>query len=143
MNLSDWDCTLEPTDGPRRALRLGLRLIKGLRREEAEKLVALRGGGYRSPLDLWQRAVGFNRRHRAWIDAKLREQVDRDAARLIVAGPTAVLCAEVPVLPNAPKRYVHTQAPRLETADALATSVLSVALLQFTLDTQHCRQRSH
>jgi len=36
---SQWDCTLEPTpSGP--AIRLGMRLVKGLSQEEAEKLVA-------------------------------------------------------------------------------------------------------
>ncbi|MBI1189603.1 MAG: DNA polymerase III subunit alpha [Tepidisphaera sp.] len=36
---SQWDCTLEPTpSGP--AIRLGMRLVRGLSQEEAEKLVA-------------------------------------------------------------------------------------------------------
>ena len=91
VNLSGWDCSLEPTDGPRHALRLGLRQIKGLRKEDAKKLVALRGGGYRSPLDLWQRAallpktlvrlaeadafqsLGLDRRQAAWAVKKLAE----------------------------------------------------------------------
>jgi len=45
VNLSDWDCTLEPdgADG-RPALRLGLRQIDGLQEEEiTEKLIAVRG----------------------------------------------------------------------------------------------------
>ena len=45
VNLSDWDCTLEPegADG-RPALRLGLRQIDGLQKEEiTEKLIAVRG----------------------------------------------------------------------------------------------------
>ncbi len=41
INASDWDCTLEPTDaGP--ALRLGLRLVKHLSRNGAERLLAAR-----------------------------------------------------------------------------------------------------
>ena len=50
VNHSDWDSTLEPLapgpDGwPRHALRLGLRLVKGLRQEDAERLVAARARG--------------------------------------------------------------------------------------------------
>jgi error-prone DNA polymerase len=38
---SDWDCTLERGSG-RRAVRLGLRQVKGLRQDEAERLIAAR-----------------------------------------------------------------------------------------------------
>jgi error-prone DNA polymerase len=90
VNHSLWDCTLEPGE-ERPALRLGLRQIKGLNREEAGKLVAARGTGYRSPLDLWQRAglvpatlvrlaeadafqsLDLDRRQAAWAVKKLSE----------------------------------------------------------------------
>jgi len=68
VNLSAWDCTLEP--GPRardrvsarhaeragaiwarHAVRLGLRQVKGLSQTAAERLVALRGRGYDSVAD--------------------------------------------------------------------------------------------
>jgi len=39
---SDWDCTLEETTGQQPAVRLGLRLVSGLSREGAERLVAAR-----------------------------------------------------------------------------------------------------
>ena len=43
---SDWDCTLEPHQGPggspQMALRLGLRLVKGLGRQPAQALVRAR-----------------------------------------------------------------------------------------------------
>ncbi len=55
VNASTWDCTLEMgRDGY--ALRLGLRLIKGLREEDADWLYAARGNGYAHPLDVWRRA---------------------------------------------------------------------------------------
>jgi error-prone DNA polymerase len=91
VNLSAWDCTLEPSAGGRRALRLGLRQIKELNREEATTLVDRRGDGYRSPLDLWQRAglrpatlvrlaeadafqsLGLDRRQAAWAVKRLTE----------------------------------------------------------------------
>ncbi|MBC7166395.1 error-prone DNA polymerase [Phenylobacterium sp.] len=44
---SDWDCTLEPAkDGGRlKAVRIGLRQIKGLREDEVKRLVAARAAG--------------------------------------------------------------------------------------------------
>jgi len=65
VNYSDWDCTLEPgyiggtpsqTTGARYALRLGLRQIKGLARDDADWIVAARANGYAKPFDLWRRA---------------------------------------------------------------------------------------
>ncbi len=60
LNLSDWDCTLEPAADPLRgpacALRLGLRQIKGLAEADARRLVERRGNGYPDPLTLWRRA---------------------------------------------------------------------------------------
>ena len=49
VNHSDWDCTLEPPAGGRRpdlqAVRLGLRLIHGLRRTDADRIAAARRPG--------------------------------------------------------------------------------------------------
>ena len=72
VNYSDWDCTLEHGAGPgpargsigwgvtaappARTLRLGLRQLKGLREEDMQRLVAIRGRGYGSVLDLRERA---------------------------------------------------------------------------------------
>ncbi len=61
VNLSEWDCTLEPggdPDGPGQGmcLRLGLRQVKGVAREDAARLVAARGNGYRDPAAVWRRA---------------------------------------------------------------------------------------
>ena len=113
VNHSEWDCTLEPvgerkTDAPQRewtgeghgdpvgqgsdaanppprmALRLGLRQIRGLREEDATRIVTAREEGYRSPADLrWRAAIrptvltrlaradaftstGLDRRQAAW-----------------------------------------------------------------------------
>ena len=43
-------------EGPRWALRLGLRQIKGFAAADAERLVAARGPGYSDPRALWQRS---------------------------------------------------------------------------------------
>ena len=94
VNHSRWDCTLEPPgDGsppqPRRALRLGLRQIRGLREEDAVRIVDAREGRYRSPADLRRRAgvspsvlvrlaradafasTGLDRRQAAWAIGSL------------------------------------------------------------------------
>ena len=80
VNRSLWDCTLEGA-----ALRLGLRQIRGLKEDAADRLIAARGDGYRSPLDLWERtgispavltrlasadaftSMGLDRRQAAWV----------------------------------------------------------------------------
>ena len=66
VNLSDWDCTLEPGGGERpafaeaaagkMALRLGFRQVKGLSEDDAEALVKARANGYGDPLAIWRRA---------------------------------------------------------------------------------------
>jgi error-prone DNA polymerase len=57
VNASGWDCTLEPVEGRYLAVRLGLRMAKGLARAHADEIVGRRGGApYRSVEDLWRRA---------------------------------------------------------------------------------------
>ncbi len=66
LNASRWDCTLEPPDDPRAtggrlALRLGMRLVKGLRAEAIAKLVLAREAPpesrpYASAEDAWRRS---------------------------------------------------------------------------------------
>ncbi|MCC6780348.1 MAG: error-prone DNA polymerase, partial [Hyphomicrobiales bacterium] len=72
VNLSDWDCSLEPGSDPRQrinarhvdmkddirathALRLGLRQISGLSEDHARKIESVRGSGFDSVHDLWLR----------------------------------------------------------------------------------------
>ncbi|WP_353857942.1 error-prone DNA polymerase [Azospirillum formosense] len=89
VNASDWDCTLEPLspspgagEGIRYALRLGLRLVRGMDEEDARRMVLCRGAGYRDPYDLWRRALmpvaGLERLARA--DAFRSVGLDRRAA---------------------------------------------------------------
>jgi error-prone DNA polymerase len=58
VSTSEWDCTLERSPGGRPALRLGLRLAKGLSGAGAERMVAARsaGGAFTSVQDLTERA---------------------------------------------------------------------------------------
>ncbi|RWH46668.1 MAG: DNA polymerase III subunit alpha, partial [Mesorhizobium sp.] len=58
VNASRWDCTLEPTgDEGRFAVRLGLRMVRGLANIHAASIVAARGDRpFASIDDLWRRA---------------------------------------------------------------------------------------
>ncbi|TPW32212.1 DNA polymerase III subunit alpha [Martelella alba] len=56
VNHSAWDCTLERRSDRDHALRLGLRQIRGFRKEDAEWLEQARGNGYQTPEDVWLRA---------------------------------------------------------------------------------------
>jgi error-prone DNA polymerase len=57
VNTSGWDCALEPAEGRYLAVRLGLRMAKGLAHVHADEIVARRGDvPYRSVEDLWRRA---------------------------------------------------------------------------------------
>ncbi|HAU75017.1 MAG TPA: error-prone DNA polymerase, partial [Agrobacterium sp.] len=57
INASRWDCTLEPTDDRRFAVRLGLRMVKGLANKHGAAIVAAREDqSFQSIDDLWRRA---------------------------------------------------------------------------------------
>ena len=59
VNASRWDCTLEPRHARNRglAVRLGLRVVKGMNNQHAARLVAHRGDApYHSVDEIWQRA---------------------------------------------------------------------------------------
>ncbi|MCC0062801.1 MAG: error-prone DNA polymerase [Defluviimonas sp.] len=56
VNASQWDHTLERRADGQLALRLGFRLIKGFREEDAGWIAAARGNGYRDPEAVWLRA---------------------------------------------------------------------------------------
>jgi error-prone DNA polymerase len=55
VNASDWDCTLETRDG-QSALRLGLRLVRGLPERVAQAIVSRRTTPYQSVTELAARA---------------------------------------------------------------------------------------
>jgi error-prone DNA polymerase len=58
VQLSSWDCTLEPREDGEPALRLGLRQVKGFSNAAADRLVAARAPrAFRSPQDLAERAA--------------------------------------------------------------------------------------
>ena len=58
INGSEWDCTLEPADGRYFAMRLGLRMAKGLSEGHAARLTAHRRAlAYRDVEYAWRRAA--------------------------------------------------------------------------------------
>lgn len=96
VNASRWDCTLEPTgrDDGLLAVRLGLRMVKGLGNAEAARLVSCREDRpFASVDDLWRRAgipaaalvelaeadafrpaIGLARREALWAIKALRDE---------------------------------------------------------------------
>ncbi|WP_417791033.1 error-prone DNA polymerase [Stutzerimonas xanthomarina] len=103
---SGWDCSLEPTDTHQPAIRLGLRLVRGFRQEDARRIEAARQQ---------QAFVGIDDLClRARLDARAREQLadagalkglvgHRHQARWAVAGfePQLRLFAEQVQTPEA------------------------------------------
>ncbi|MFW2829822.1 error-prone DNA polymerase [Sphingomonas sp. ID0503] len=94
-NASRWDCTLEPTeDDSRFAVRLGLRMVKGLANSHGAAIVAARADQpFASIADLWRRAgvpsaalvqlaeadafrpaLGLARREALWAIKALRDE---------------------------------------------------------------------
>ncbi|NDC58451.1 MAG: DNA polymerase III subunit alpha, partial [Alphaproteobacteria bacterium] len=71
VNCSAWDNTLERRADGRLALRLGFRQMQGVREEQAARITAQRGAGYRTVEDLARRA-GLN-------GSALRALADADA----------------------------------------------------------------
>jgi error-prone DNA polymerase len=110
VNASRWDCTLEPTaDETRFAVRLGLRMVKGLANAHAAAIVAARvDRPFTSVDDLWRRcgtpvaaltkiaeadgfrpAFGLARRETLWAIKGLRdEELPLFAAASAQAGTT-------------------------------------------------------
>src|ERR1700730_9666243 len=74
VNASGWDCTLEAIDDERFAVRLGLRMVRGLANKDGAAIVASRADTpFGSVDDLWRRA--------RVPSASLVELADADAMR--------------------------------------------------------------
>jgi len=102
---SDWDCTLEPEPGEALAIRMGLRLVRGLAEADARRLAQARAQRpWRDVEDLCLRA-GLDARARAHLaDAGALRGLasDRHQARWQVAAvqPQLPLFADVDPLPE-------------------------------------------
>jgi error-prone DNA polymerase len=107
IRFSAWDCTLEQAEkGRLRAVRLGFRLVKGMRLDETEKLIAARQAGALSPEDIARKAglargvleriaeadafrsAHLDRRAALWRASALKGErtVERDAPLLALIG---------------------------------------------------------
>jgi error-prone DNA polymerase len=142
INQSDWDCALEPCAPEARpalhsdhwgmepdilgtrAIRLGFRQIKGLAREEAERIARFRGAGYDSVRDLWLRAglspsalealaaadafgsLGLSRRDALWAVKGLRRAGDKDDLPLFAAAAQDPIEPEMRLPPMPPGQEV-------------------------------------
>jgi error-prone DNA polymerase len=93
VNLSQWDCTLEPGNGKGLAVRLGFNRVRGLAEKDALRIIARRADRrYSSIEELWRRAsvpvaalhgiakadgygsLGLSRRQSAWAIKALRDE---------------------------------------------------------------------
>jgi error-prone DNA polymerase len=99
VNFSDWDCTLEE-GGQFFSLRLGFRIVKGVRKEDMLRIMQKRGRGYDSVRDLWLRtglspavlerlavadafrSIGLDRREALWAVRGLNRAGDKDDLEL-------------------------------------------------------------
>ncbi|HEY1432395.1 MAG TPA: error-prone DNA polymerase [Stellaceae bacterium] len=153
VNHSFWDCTLEPTTptlpspasggelGWGRALRLGLRQIKGFAEADAERLVAARADGYPDPRALWQRSglgrgalerlaeadafrsIGLDRRRALWVLKALGEPLlPLFAATKPLTHPA--LRAGSPLSRNAGEDAERSEAGEGEPSEARAMALL-------------------
>jgi error-prone DNA polymerase len=118
--LSDWDCTLEGVGGAAgpTAVRLGLRQIVGLRRDEAGRLIAARAAGARTLVGLAAalasprgslerlaeadalRSLGLDRREGLWAAKGLAPEakVESEAPLLARMGPPAEASVTLPTM---------------------------------------------
>ena len=62
INRSDWDCSLEADETGAAALRLGLRMVKGLSREAGERIAAERTSGDYTQVQALLERAGLDRR---------------------------------------------------------------------------------
>lgn len=121
VNRIGWDCDLEPDRPDWPALRLGLRAIKGMREEDADRIVRHRGAGYATPQDLASRtglgaaaletlargdafsSMGLSRRAAFWaIRGLAAGPVSADLPLFATAGPQSVMDEPAVSLPAAP-----------------------------------------
>jgi len=119
VNLSDWNNTLEPTDGTYCAVRLGFRQVDGLREDEMEAMMIARGNAYDHPEDIRRRArvsrrslellaaadafgsMQLSRREALW---SVRGETSGNTLPLFAAADAAEQGAEqVPILPLMPR----------------------------------------
>ncbi|MBC3376481.1 error-prone DNA polymerase [Pseudomonas sp. SWRI92] len=89
VRASDWDCSLEPLEGRQPAIRMGLRMIKGFREDDARRIEVARGQrAFSDVADLGERARLDARALAQLADASALRGLagDRHRARWEIAG---------------------------------------------------------
>ncbi len=116
VNHSEWDCTLEEGEEGI-ALRLGMRMIRGFRKEDAEKVVRARGAGARTPRELGLSSSALARLAKAdaFISMKLNR---REAAWAAISEP-------LPLFRAPPKERAL---PRMTTSEQVAADYRATGL---------------
>jgi error-prone DNA polymerase len=136
INASRWDCTLEPMSrGDRFAVRLGLRMVKGLANAHAAKIIGSRADqNFCSPDDVWRRAavpaacvvqiveadgflpsLGLARREALWAIKALRDEpmplfaaaLNREAGAMPEFDEPAVMLRPMKAGGEVVEDYVH------------------------------------
>jgi error-prone DNA polymerase len=133
---SAWDTRLEPSDDPRtpyRPVRLGLRLVSGLKKAEGEALVAARAEGLpMGPLDL-ARGSGVSRRGLellAEADAFRSQGLDRRQALWAVKGLAGEwdAAAKAPLLLRQRQPEAQVQLPSMSDSQQVAEDYRTTSL---------------
>ncbi|XDA99842.1 error-prone DNA polymerase [Sulfitobacter sp. LCG007] len=160
VNLSDWDCTLEPS-GTGFALRLGMRLVDGMPEQGARRIVAFRDRPYEDVRDLKERAqldvkslrclasadamrsMGADRRKALWQASALK---DAPALPIFDHAETAPEGAEpevrLPAMPRAEQVVADYQTLRLSLkAHPMAFYRRSLARQGFSATSRLARMR--
>ncbi|MDD0976801.1 error-prone DNA polymerase [Pseudomonas fontis] len=115
VRYSTWDCSLEPLDDGRLALRMGLRQVRGLRQEDMLHLEQVRAGrAFTDVLDLCQR-VG--------LDARARELLADAGALRALAGHRYQARWEVAAVQAQLPLFAGVEAPREAAVELPAPSV--------------------
>ena len=108
---SDWDCTIETTEAGEMAVRLGLRMIDGLKQEMVvQQITATRGEGF-GDFDSFIRRTGLTR-------AQVRRLAQADAFKSFEMNRRGGLWQALKVAPKAPAPLVD-RLPRFTTPPAL------------------------
>jgi error-prone DNA polymerase len=127
VRASLWDCSLEAASGPDPALRLGLRLVKGLSRQAACRLVAAREAApWRSVADLAERAALGRRGLQALAGADALAGLGGN--RHLAAWQVAGLSRPLPLAPALPISAAPPLLPPPREGEAIAADYASLGL---------------
>jgi error-prone DNA polymerase len=138
INASQWDAALEESAHGRHALRLGLRLIKGLRQTDAARIIACRGEGYDSLASVVRRAdvpvkaleviaaadglksLGLDSRQAYWQIRKMGRMKQGDLPLFAFADSEMEVRPDTADKKDTPNRHAPAPLPELGEGEAVA-----------------------